>query len=650
MARGNRKLTRESPDDQAWSVRSYSWLNALLVFAVYALTMSRDLSLFDSPELALVGYELGLGHPPGQPLHTLLAHVFAHIPGIAPLLGLNLLSTLAGALTVVPATRMAARLYGGVTSRGQQALLAAVVGCGALLPILWEPATRVEVYSLATLLAVWGLERVQAALQPAAPTTAAVDPLVVGALLLGLSASVNPVTALCCTVTVTPTVLHAVSLRRVTLRVFGASLIAGIVGLLPYLHVPLVAGRTDALVWGAPTDANALLNYLTGSDYGQNTGVTFAAWSEHLTEWVGASHKRFSAPWLLLGALAPFVAAGGRLLGRAQTLGLLGLCVALVCANAIFRVDNPDYHGYLATPMWLCVVGVAAVTLVWVRRARWRGAIPLALCLVAGGVPVTSSRADDQLVRDLVQTALQRAPDNAILVVESDHWIAPALYLQRVERLRPDVVVLGAGLTSSSWYWNLVFRSHPELRAFELRGPGGRDARVQRFLRAQPPRPILLESLGLAMRLQLQPCIDGPLLSTAPCVSDLDRAHDHAQRLATQLAAHRDVPLALEFISTLALEHGENLWRLGAANAALHTLLSGVPAELREGVVIDWGALRSAPSLLRPPVPWERQTVLGEPARNLYVAAELLFTAGQSDAAQALATEAARLGLPEATR
>lgn len=649
MARENPKLTPESSDDQAWPVRSYSWLSALLVLAVYALTMSRDLSLFDSPELALVAFELGLGHPPGQPLHTLLAHVFAHLPGVAPLLGLNLLSALAGSLTVVPAARMAERFSGGVTSRGQEALLAAVVGYGALLPILWEPATRVEVYSLATLLSVWGLERVQTALQRPAPTTAAIDPLVVGALLIGLSASVNPVTALCCTVTVTPAVLHAVIQRRVTLRAFGASLIAGIVGLLPYLYVPLVSGRTDALVWGAPTDASALLNFLTGSDYGRNTGITFAAWTEHLSEWLGASYKRFSLVWLVLGVLAAFVTPGGRLLGRAQPLALLSLCIALVCANAIFRVDNPDYHGYLAAPMWLCVAGVAAFTLVSTRRARWRGALTLTLCLLVGSWPFTSSRADDRLVRDLVQTALQRAPKNAIVVIESDHWIAPALYLQRVEKLRPDVVVLGAGLASSSWYWNLLFRAHPELRAFELRGPGGRDTRVQRFLRAQPPRPILLENAGLAMRLQLQPCVDAPLLSTAPCNPNLDGAHDHARRLAAQLAAHRDVPLAREFIATLALEHGEDLWRLGAENAALHTLLSGVPFELRAEVAIDWNALRSAPRLLRPPVQWQRQTVLGEPARNLYVAAELLFIAGQTDAAQALAVEAARLGLPEAT-
>jgi hypothetical protein len=40
----------------------------------YALSMSRDMGFYDSPELALVAVQGGVGHPIGQPLHTLLGH------------------------------------------------------------------------------------------------------------------------------------------------------------------------------------------------------------------------------------------------------------------------------------------------------------------------------------------------------------------------------------------------------------------------------------------------------------------------------------------------------------------------------------------------------------------------------------------------
>src|SRR5262245_30908323 len=79
-----------------------AWLAAAAVLAVYALSMQRGLGSFDSPELALVARTLGLGHPPGQPLHTLLGFLFSHLPGVPPLLGLNFMSALCGALAVLP--------------------------------------------------------------------------------------------------------------------------------------------------------------------------------------------------------------------------------------------------------------------------------------------------------------------------------------------------------------------------------------------------------------------------------------------------------------------------------------------------------------------------------------------------------------------
>lgn len=642
------QLTHRSRSHQDPPVRSPRWLGALGVLVVYTLTMSRDLSLFDSPELALVAYELGLGHPPGQPLFTLVGYLFAHLPGVPPLFGLNFMSALAGALTVVPATRIAERM-GGELVGARHALLIAVVALGALHPVLWEPATRVEVYSLATLFAVSGLERVQRALAPPTPITR-VHPLIIGALLLGLSASVNPITALACTFAVTPAIISALAQRRVTFRVLGFSIVAGIVGLLPYLYVPLVANRTDALVWGAPNNAHDLLNYFLGSDYARNTGITFAEWLAHVVEWLTTPENRVTLIWIVIGSM--FHVANGRRsgLGEYTSLSLLLTCVALVCANKVFRVDNPDYNGYVAAPFWLCVAGVAAgVSILWPRAIRLALALA-AFAVLATMAVVPRSRADDQLMRTFVRRPMQAVPFHAIVVVESDHWIAPALYLQRVEKLRPDLVVLGAGLTASSWYWDLIYRAHPDLHPFELRAPGGRDARMRRFIESQPGRSLLVEHMELAARLGVEACAGGPLLPTGDCRRSTIDAQLHARTLAAQLdRTGGHVPLATELLSLLSLQRGEDLWRLGAPSAALHTLLAGVPASMRKDAGINWKAVSQVPPLRRPPVSWQRQRVLGEPARNLYVAAELLFYAGQRDAAQTLATAAANEGLPEAT-
>ena len=67
-------------------------LAAGALFAFYVFTMCRSVSMYDSPELALVAEQLGLGHPFGQPLHTLLGWLSTRLPGIDPLIALNGLS------------------------------------------------------------------------------------------------------------------------------------------------------------------------------------------------------------------------------------------------------------------------------------------------------------------------------------------------------------------------------------------------------------------------------------------------------------------------------------------------------------------------------------------------------------------------------
>jgi uncharacterized membrane protein len=57
------------------------FLLVLIVFGIYAATCSQYLTGFaDSGELITVSYHLGVAHPPGYPIFTLLTHIFTHLP------------------------------------------------------------------------------------------------------------------------------------------------------------------------------------------------------------------------------------------------------------------------------------------------------------------------------------------------------------------------------------------------------------------------------------------------------------------------------------------------------------------------------------------------------------------------------------------
>jgi hypothetical protein len=115
---------------------------ASLVLYVHTLAPSVATLFDDSLEFPLVSYRLGVAHPTGYPLYTLLGKLFTLGPWHNVAWRVNLLSAVAGALTVVfvyLATRQLA-------SRRLPALLGAVAL--VVSPVFWSQAVVAEVYTL----------------------------------------------------------------------------------------------------------------------------------------------------------------------------------------------------------------------------------------------------------------------------------------------------------------------------------------------------------------------------------------------------------------------------------------------------------------------------------------------------------------------
>ena len=66
--------------------------------ALYALTMPRAVVLEDDGLFLMAGAHLGVAHPPGYPLHTLIVHLFMQLPFGPPALLGHLSSAVTGAL------------------------------------------------------------------------------------------------------------------------------------------------------------------------------------------------------------------------------------------------------------------------------------------------------------------------------------------------------------------------------------------------------------------------------------------------------------------------------------------------------------------------------------------------------------------------
>ncbi|MCH7600428.1 MAG: DUF2723 domain-containing protein [Myxococcales bacterium] len=123
---------------------------------VYLLTLAPTVALGDSPELAVAAHRLGIAHPTGYPLYTLLGHLWLNLLPVGDVAWrMNLFSALAGAAGMA--------VFASFLLRFTQSALGAWAGAisFAFTPLFWAQCTLTEVYSLhvfllAVVMWMWG--------------------------------------------------------------------------------------------------------------------------------------------------------------------------------------------------------------------------------------------------------------------------------------------------------------------------------------------------------------------------------------------------------------------------------------------------------------------------------------------------------------
>src|SRR5438552_6877950 len=123
-----------------------TWVEAAVVvgavLVLYFFTAARDIVVGDTPELITAAVTLGVPHPPGYPLFTMLGHLFSLLPfGPVPF-RVNLLAVTCDALTVAVIFFTALRL-----SRSRPAAAIAALTL-AMIPAFWTWSLVAEVFPL----------------------------------------------------------------------------------------------------------------------------------------------------------------------------------------------------------------------------------------------------------------------------------------------------------------------------------------------------------------------------------------------------------------------------------------------------------------------------------------------------------------------
>lgn len=459
-------------------------VTTMILLATYLSTAAPDLTFWDASELITAAKTLGIPHPPGTPLWVLLGHISALIfHDAGPARSVTMLSVVAGALTGGVGALMATRWIG---ARG--AVAAAV--CAGTMMSVWNNATEAEVYAVALLCAVGLLAAGERAGRHDASNETRARWRGVMAFLVGLALPLH----LSVLVALPAAIVFAWRGSWPRIAEVASWCALFFLGLSAAAILPLLSSHGPQLDSGHPVTLAATLEVLQRKQY-----AVAGLWPRMAPLWLQLGNMFEWADWQVAYGLHPLAppawdrtalsivwvwlaALGIRALwrhdarvGRAVLVllvsGTVGVvlwlnmragpsyAVELLPHGTVHEARERDYFLVLGFWAWgLCAgAGLAAIA----QQLAKRLPAPIAMLPFAFAmVPLIANREVADRTREPVSTLprvyarllLESVPANGVLYTAGDNDSFPLWYLQQVEQVRPDVLVITVPLLGARWY------------------------------------------------------------------------------------------------------------------------------------------------------------------------------------------------------
>jgi hypothetical protein len=418
---------------------------AAVAALIYGGTLAPTVGAGDSGELILAAESLGVPHPPGYPLWTLLARLAAIVPVGTVALRVNALSTLLSAVGVGLLYLLARRV--GLKPFAA-ALAAALFGAAT---VIWRSAVEAEVYPLATALFL-ALALLALRARRAGPRGEAAFFYAAGLAILAHQTLLFPALLLgAWTLARRPAPGGPAAERRAPRRLLAGAAWAAL-GASLVLYLPIRGAAHPSFAWTEGGGLRTLVDDFLRRGYGglrQNP--------LRLDLMAGEAWGMATAVAGALGLAGAILAAAGALRSgrergaiRVVALAALTVPVALILllsftpdAEHLAQV-SPFLSPAVAVSALLAGAGAQAIARLAPRRARPAALAALAAC-VLGTVAAhraACDRSDFRLAERYGRDLIRDLAPGATLILEGDNETFLAAYATRLERVRPDVTLI----------------------------------------------------------------------------------------------------------------------------------------------------------------------------------------------------------------
>jgi hypothetical protein len=479
----------------------------VLLFAAclgcYCLTLAPTITWqhdgADSGDLVTAAYTLGVAHPPGYPLFIMLARLFILLPFGEVAYRVNLMSAVLAAST-------AAVVYLVILALRPRDLPAPITpiiaaACALLLGLsrtFWAQAVIAEVYSLNALLVALLILFVILYSQ-----TEERKWLWATALALGLGLS-NHFSVL---LFVPGTLFLILNRRRPRPAASLAAVGFFLLGLSPYLYLPLRSAQHPPLAWGAPHTWSGFWWTVSARIYAEYLmGLPLAYLPARVASWLDMLRQQFTWIGLALGLagvwglweenrswLVYSLSSFGAVVVYSVTYDTTDSYVYLIPSYVIFAVWVAHGASYLVGEIWLPWATKKRDRSLSGSRLTWLACLSLFLLpmlLVPTNLPAVNLSADREAY-DYAAQVFASTPPDAVVLAATDAHVFSLWYVRYVVATEPEAVIVAEGLFQYQWYRDDLRRHHPQLIIPD--GEGDPRTQVFSFLEANlPRRPIYL--------------------------------------------------------------------------------------------------------------------------------------------------------------
>jgi hypothetical protein len=464
----------------------FSLLPFIILFFIYNFTVAPSVVQIDSGELAAVQYTLGIAHPTGYPLFTILGYLFLHLPLFASkIFQANFLALVYTSVSTIFLSKFLydilsqhkGKIIGNVFVRIFTVIISVLVL--GLSTTFWFQSNSVEVYSLHLLLISISLFLlVKAFLRNENKYW------YLFAYLFGLSLS-NHMTSILIIPSAIFLFLRKFGFKKEVL-IFGIKLSiitilsAGIV----YLFLPIRALQTPELNWGNPINFENFWRHFTGAQYQVWIFSSFESSKKQLTYFIKNIPNEFYYPSLLIvitGIISLF--KKNRII---FTFTILLLLAAIFYSINYDIVDIDSYFllAYISLTIFFAF-GLLSIS-EFIKSNKHQNVFLILIFLLLPLSQLLSNfknvdQTDNFIFEDYSKANISTLPQNSILFsYQWDYLISPSYYFQFVENLRRDITVIDKELLRRSWYYEQL-KNHDK-NIFD-----GLEHEVNSFLNALEP-------------------------------------------------------------------------------------------------------------------------------------------------------------------